>query len=165
MRLLYIYHKTTPQVAQVDDEDYHWLCEWNWFAVLIKGIWYAKRSGKKLHTELKIQQYLHRVVMRVTDPNIKIDHINHDGLDCQKHNLRPCTKTQNDWNQRSRGGSSKYKGVSLCNDKYHMNKWIAQICTNGIRTYIGRFNVEEDAAKAYDRVAKQQGEFANLNFN
>ena len=163
MKLLYLHHAKTPQVAMVDDEDYYWLSEWNWFAVKIKNNWYGKRNGMKLRTGHKPQQYLHRVVMRVTDPDIKIDHIDHNGLNCQKYNLRPCTKTQNDYNKRKREGTtSKYKGVSFCTDK---NNWQMAIRCGKIRI-TKRFDKEEDAARAYDTLAKEHfGEFANLNFN
>lgn len=150
-------------VALVDDEDYYWLSEWNWFPVKIKGVWYAKRNLKKLHSGHKIQVYLHRVVMRESDPKVFIDHQNHNGLDCQKTNLRKCSKSQNDWNKAPKeGGSSQYKGVSWDKER---NLWKAQLCKDRVKIELGRFSNEIDAAKAYDVLAKEKfGEFAHLNF-
>jgi hypothetical protein len=92
------------------------------------------------------------------------DHINHNGLDNRKANLRQATRAQNCWNKRKQKGShsSKYKGVSwLSREK----KWQARIQANGRKIFIGSFKNEIDAAKAYDRAAKKYyKEFASLNF-
>lgn len=149
--------------AKVDDEDFYWLNQWKWQSIKIGEKYYAFRSRRNNHLGLSCRAYLHRIVMRVEDPKIIIDHIYHDGLDCQKINLREATHQQNCWNKRSKGGSSsKYLGVSFCKDR---KLWSASLKCGGIKINIGRFNNEEDAAKAYDIVAKENfGEFANLNF-
>lgn len=99
-----------------------------------------------------------------------------DGLNCQKYNLRFCSNYQNQCNKKGRG-KSKYLGVTIAihGDAYYVDgvryytekreKYVAAIRKNGKRHYIGQFNVEEDAARAYDKMAKEfHGEFARINF-
>lgn len=97
-----------------------------------------------------------------------IDHKNGNGLDNRRSNLRFCTNAQNQHNQRkwgSRSGkplSSRYKGVSW----HRRGHWRAKIQAQGKRRYLGQFQSEEAAARAYDRAARElHGEFAVLNFS
>jgi hypothetical protein len=93
-------------------------------------------------------------------PKEQLDHINRIKSDNRISNLRECSPRENSYNTKGQNKTSKYKGVSLDN-----NKWKAQIRINGIKTTIGRFNTEIEAAKAYDEKAKEfQGDFAVLNF-
>ena len=90
-------------------------------------------------------------------------HRNHNGLDDRRANLRICTYTQNAQNQLpAKNLSSKYKGVSrFRRDK----KWQVSIKNNGKLIFLGHFNNEVEAAKAYDKAAKRIfGEFAFCNF-
>ena len=114
---------------------------------------------------------MHHLVIAVP-PGMFCDHINHNGLDNRKANLRPATHTQNVWNPREfnrptpggykRHSRSKYKGVDWAND---MNRWRARIRVNGKRIYLASFKEELDAAKAYDQAAKKHhGEYASVNF-
>lgn len=156
---------TRDKVALVDDEDYYWLSQWNWFAVKIKNSWYARRNKKKGHlrnTDV-FEVYLHRVVARVTDKNLVVDHRDHNPLNNQKSNLRICTSIENKRHVTShRGSSSVYLGVSW--DKSR-KKWQAAYMFNGKRVLAKRFETEIEAAKAYDIAAlNHAGDFANLNF-
>lgn len=110
---------------------------------------------------------MHRLIMKVTDSKILVDHINHEGLDNQKLNLRLASHSQNMANRKSKENStSKFLGVHLIKK---INKFEARIKINKISNLLGSFPNTEDgeiaAAKTYDEAArKQHGEFANLNF-
>lgn len=103
---------------------------------------------------------IHRLILNVTDPNIVIDHINHNGLDNRKSNLRICTNQENIMNCNiPKNNKSGCKGVYWSKDK---NKWTVQVSVNGKTKYIGRYNKYEDAVKARKEAAeKYYGEFAN----
>ena len=107
---------------------------------------------------------MHREVLRIPD-HLLVDHINRNGLDNRKANLRPATAAQNTRNQakrQDRNFSSKYKGVSRNGGK---KLWQAVIHVNCMTMYLGSFHRETQAAKAYDRAARRyHGEFAVLNF-
>jgi len=92
-----------------------------------------------------------------------IDHINHNGLDNRKANLRLATFAQNARNSRMRRNRSGYKGVCFTNDR---GKYRAVIWHNNIRIHLGYFDSPISAAKAYDHAArKYHREFAVLNFD
>lgn len=155
---------TQGKVALVDDEDFEWLSKWKWRATITSptGIdrWYA------LHTTIdKDTIYMHRAIMiRLGFSKTEsFDHVDGNGLNNQRMNLRPCTQTQNVQNRRKRPGlSSKYKGVY-----WHRRdrKWMSRLRDNGKDLFLGYFKDEEEAGRAYDAVARRAfGEFARLNF-
>ena len=103
---------------------------------------------------------MHREIIKVPD-NLVVDHINHNGLDNRKANLRPATKAQNAWNRKIHTG--KFKGVTWSKGR---KKWFVRLRCAGKRISIGFFDDQIEAAKAYDEAAKKyRGQFAVLNFN
>jgi len=152
---------TQGQVALVDDEDYEWLNSFKWYAHKIGNTFYAARhirvNGKQKH------QHMHQLIMGDNPLKLMIDHRDGNGLNNQRSNLRFCTHQENQMNQRPRKNSSSvYKGVCWFKRDH---KWMAQIRIYGKLIYLGCFDHEEDAAKAYDEVViKHFGEFAVLNF-
>jgi hypothetical protein len=151
---------TQEQFAQVDDWWYDVLNSYKWQAHKEKSTWYAVRDvtidGKSKTIKM------HRIIMG-TPRDLVVDHIDHNGLNCLEENMRNCTRQQNRMNLLPHGGS-KYLGVS-----YHTTKGYtyikAQIRYDGVTHHIGLFPTEEDAARAYDKLAlEHHGEFANLNF-
>jgi len=146
---------TQGQVALVDDEDFEYLNQFKWHAKRQRtGIYYAHRYSSIAPKRISMHSDI------ITIPNgLMADHIDHNGLNNQKYNLRTCTKQQNCMN-RVNVGAVKYRGVRI-----RYNKYETRITFNGVSYNLGRFNILEDAAKAYDAKAKELfGEFANLNF-
>ena len=105
---------------------------------------------------------MHRQIINPSKRKI-VDHINRNPLDNRRANLRIVTKSQNNMNRSGRRGtSSKYKGVSWSKT---INCWRAMISVNKKGIFLGRFDSETEAAKAYDEAAKKyHGEYAYLNF-
>ena len=103
---------------------------------------------------------LHRFLLNVTNSNLVVDHINHNGLDNRKCNLRICTNQQNICNCKiPKNNKSGCKGVYWSQDK---QKWTVQVTTNNKTTYIGRYDNLEDAIKARKEASrKYYGEYAN----
>lgn len=148
------------QKILLDDDDFEKVSKYNWYVKINDNVLYAY-SNLYIDSKWKASIIMHRLILGVTDKKIKIDHKNHNGLDNRRENLRLCTDKQNMHNSRPRKNtSSKYKGVSK-KDKI----FIAQIHKDKTNSkLIGYFNTEEDAAKAYNIVAKKEyGEFAYLN--
>ncbi len=147
-------HIGINRVTLVDDEDFVYLCQWNWG---FEGRYAYRRDYR---TGAKI--YLHKVINK-TPLGFMTDHINHDKLDNRKENLRTATRNQNEANKPKKlNCSSKYRGV--CWHKQR-SKWKAEIKVNQMKKHLGLFENEIEAAKAYDEAAmKAFGDYATLNF-
>jgi len=152
---------TQGKFALVDDSDYAALSCHKWYTGQTASCnVYAKRKFVKPgggRTDL----YMHR---QLFPSAAEVAHRDGDGLNNQRENLVPMTHQQNLWGSRRKklGASSKYRGVCWVSaDK----KWKAQIRCNGKLIYLGQFDSEDNAARAYDDAAtKLFGEFASPNF-
>lgn len=160
--------KTIPladgvHVVMVDDADH---------ARLLEHGWCLNRGGgnrQRLYAQANIKVggqwkrvVMHRFLLGLTDPSVRCDHRDNNGLNNQRSNLRTATANQNQHNRRSCGGTSRFKGVSWYK---RSKKWLAQICCDRTWKYLGTFVSEEDAARAYDAKARElHGEFAFTNF-
>ena len=158
---------TQGKVALVDDEDFEFLTQWKWSLARHKdGIHnnnYAYRQSE-FTDSIRRSIKMHRLIMGLqSGDNQHTDHINGNGLDNRKENLRICTVTENNRNRPiRRQNSSGYKGVcfSHCKSK----PWAARITVNYKDIKIGYFLTKELAALAYNEAArKYHGEFAHLN--
>ena len=150
---------TQSKIAKIDDCDYVKVKEHTWFAhkskkKSIKDNWYA---GTNIHIDGKYKTvHLHTLIMK-TPKGYDVDHIDGDGLNNQRSNLRICTRSENLRNQRKSKGASKYKGVSFFKTT---NKWRVQLKGK----HIGLYNTEKEAAKVYNDVAIHLfGKFARIN--
>lgn len=154
---------TKGKYAIVDPEDYERLAQHKWHANKGGRTFYAARNVwmKTGKTRLEL---MHRLILNVCG-DVVVDHINHKGWDNRKANLRPATRMQNGRNRvkgKGRNYSSRYKGVAWIEAS---KRWRASIMVNRRLIFLGSFDDEIDAAKAYDRAAlKYHGEFASLNF-
>ena len=152
-----------PRYAKVDPADYKRLREYEWFTMKGKNTFYARgrvaisKTGKEKLTSL------HQKIIEVPKGMV-VDHINHDGMDNRRANLRAATRAQNIRNRKkfAKSSGSKYKGIYW---KKKTRKWEASITFERKKIFLGCFRNEVDTAKAYDRAArKYHGEFASLNF-
>lgn len=141
--------------AKVDDEDYEVLNRWKW-SVLSSG------TSKKIYAARHGGILMHREILGLKKGEI-CDHKDMDGLNNQKTNLRKCTINQNNANVTARGGR-KYKGVYHDNRGKLSKPWKAQITVGGKVIWLGLFEKEEEAARAYNNAAhKYFSSFARLN--
>jgi len=148
--------------AFVDWQDFDLVKRHNWCLTNNRGNATAYAQAWDSHEKATRRRVvMHRLIMCPPE-GMFVDHIDGDGLNNRRSNLRLVTKQQNAFNQFSRGGSSQYKGVTL--DKAS-GKWRAEIRINGVKKHLGRHVHEEDAAMAYDLAAANLfGDHARLNF-
>ena len=148
---------TQGKFTLVDDQDFDLVSRFSWYTMRsYETLFYARAvlSGRS-------RIFMHRLILDA--PNgLVVDHVNRDGLDNRRTNIRICTMSENMRNQtRHRDGSSKFKGVSWDQDR---GKWRASLRVNGKTYNLGRYFSEEKAAMAYDKFALEQfGEFARVN--
>lgn len=144
--------------AIIDESDFDLVSQHIWHVKIGKYTNYAMtniKDGNGKSTTLA----MHRLLF----PDCEVvDHIDKNGLNNQRHNLRPSTYSENNTSREWKNpGVSKYKGVSW--DK-KANKWIVQIQKDKIHYNLGRYENEEVAAIVYNKHAMQlHSKFAHLN--
>lgn len=155
-----VFAKISPQDAQL-------ILQYKWrFTTSSKGrvhqvsryaVAQEKRDGKLVITKM------HRLILNAPD-GVHVDHINGDGLDNRRENLRLATPELNQANARKHlVGRSRFKGVSWSEAA---QKWRAYISQHRKQTHLGLFNTEIEAAAAYDAKAKEiWGDRAFLNLS
>jgi len=145
-------------VTTVDAAEYALVADYRWYVLIgNSGVVYALASPPRECTV-----GMHRLILGVTDPKVEVDHIDHNGLNNTRANLRVCTKTENLRNsRRRRDNTSGFKGVCWNKRDQH---WRALIYIAGKQRYLGVFHTPEEAAQAYNNAAVIHfGEFAHLN--
>jgi hypothetical protein len=150
---------TRGQFALIDAADYPLVCEMAWCLHPMRCTTYAV-SGTGLKGK---RVYLHRLLMDAPS-EMQVDHIDGNGLNCRRSNLRIVSCQQNRFNTGKTNSvvTSRFMGVSW--DKTR-GKWRATAKRDRRHLYIGRYATEEQAARAYDAKARELFcEFARLNF-
>lgn len=144
----------------VDDADAEAVSQFRWRPAGKRETYYARRRFLEPDGDSVRErgQFVHTFLTGWP----RVDHINGNGLDNRRCNLRPATESQNQANRQKTKGTSRYKGVVWDTSRL---RWLARIYPQGKQIKLGRFVSEEDAALAYDDAARRYfGDYAALNF-
>lgn len=149
---------TKGKYTIVDKNDFNFLNQWKW---RLHSANYAYRNDKRKSGKPRIGILMHRLILKAPK-NKQVDHINGNGLDNRRKNIRLCTSTENHINSRkSSNNTSGYKGVTYDKRK---KKWAAYTSRDRKYLFLGYFKNKKDAAKAYNKKVKELfNNFANLN--
>lgn len=153
----------TGGTALIDDQDVEIVSPYKWYRVApgrrTPSAFYVIAKPYCRLTKKQPTLWMHRLLLSPKRGE-QVDHINRDGLDNRRCNLRICTQSQNNANSQHRVSSTGYRGVYRDGRRYQ-----AAISVGGQMVRLGRFDGAIPAARAYDAAALQHfGEFASLNF-
>lgn len=163
MRIPLTNRKREKIYAIVDKEDFELLSKVKWQLHMPRKAHYTYYALRTVTVKGKRScQWMHREVLRLRDPKAKVDHIDGNGLNNRRKNLRVASISQNGLNSRLRmDNKSGYKGVWKPKGA---SGWIAGIGQNYKSIHIGTFPTKEEAALAYNKKAKELfGEYARMN--
>lgn len=155
---------TNGKKAIIDDVDFAWLSQLRWNESRdSKNTSYARATIKRNGWSKRVS--MHRLILDAKDGEC-VDHINGDGLDNRRENIRICSKAENNRWRKPHGKTSRYKGVSW---RARDSRWLMQIHIPGSAkkriTELFPSDQEENAARRHDYWAKKfHKEFAFLNF-
>ena len=143
-------------LALVDEQDIPMVSSFKWHSLKTGGTCYARCQAKDIKGTFRTA-LMHRMILSASGSQ-QVDHINGNGLDNRRCNLRLATPQENSRNRRSRG-SSGYVGV-----KRSSGLWVATICPSEVEIYLGKYEDPAMAAAAYNTAAvRVYGRFARLN--
>ena len=158
MKKIRLNGKYKDHICLIDDLD---------FDKVKNRVWHGqcRKKGETVYALDGHRNLMHQVLLGKKD-GLTIDHINGNGLDNRRKNLRFCTQKQNSRNNKRRKNlfSSKYKGVYKKTYKSGKMSWVASITVDNKHIYLGTFENEEHAGYAYNLGAKKYfKEYASLN--
>lgn len=145
---------TRGHMALIDDQDFPMIVDMKWRSCRNYNTFYAQ--GHVLVDGVWRTVMMHRLILDAPT-GVLVDHINGDGLDNRRANLRLVNNSQNQMNRKNVTSSSGYKGVTFLPKS---GKWQAQIKKDGKNIYLGVFKTPEQAHAAYTKKARELfGEF------
>lgn len=154
----------TIQIAgrkiSVDDQDVHLLVEHQWSFRSSGCTEYLQKSLFEGAVYVGYRS-LHRVITGCPEDQV-VDHVNGNGLDNRRVNLRICAQSENIRNRKiHKNNASGFKGVFLDRTSRCERPWRSRITVSGKRINLGRFSSPEEAHAAYCKASlEKHGDFA-----
>lgn len=150
-------HLTNGHPVRISPQDWELVNRYKWFLDRgATGIAYARMSTTCVIEGKRCRPRMHALIMGTFKTGELVDHLSRNGLDNRRENLRIGNKSMNALNTRIRqqhGKTSVYKGVYLDRS---IGRWRARLRINGKTACLGIFDVEREAARAYDQCAQRQ---------